>query len=124
MVVKNEDDSYTILINAKLSHDAQIAAYQHAIRHINNGDFDRNYGDVQEIETVAHRERPIIVTPTPASDSVITVTENIKQSPRQRRKRKRNRKQERYMMDRAEFITEYCDSFSLAEHQYLYGSDL
>ena len=31
MVVENEDGSYTILINAKLSQDGQLKAYQHAL---------------------------------------------------------------------------------------------
>lgn len=53
MVVSNEDGSYTILINAKLSHEAQLRAYNHALKHINDDDFKKM--DVQEIETQAHR---------------------------------------------------------------------
>ena len=52
MVVSNEDGSYTILINAKLSHDEQMKAYQHALNHINNGDFEKS--DIQNIEAQAH----------------------------------------------------------------------
>lgn len=52
-VTKNEDDSYTIFINAKLSHDRQLEAYEHAIRHIENGDFEK--ADVDRIEFEAHK---------------------------------------------------------------------
>lgn len=47
-VVKNEDDSYTILINARLNCEQQMEAYQHALRHIMNNDFDKD--NVNEIE--------------------------------------------------------------------------
>ena len=52
MVIKNEDGSYTILINAKLSDQGRIEAYEHALRHIENDDFDKT--NVQEIESAAH----------------------------------------------------------------------
>ena len=41
MVVPNEDGSYTILINSRLSYDSQLKAYEHAMRHINNNDFEK-----------------------------------------------------------------------------------
>lgn len=52
MVVPNEDGSYTILINAKLSQEGQLRAYQHAMKHIQNEDFEKS--DVQSIELKAH----------------------------------------------------------------------
>lgn len=52
MVVKNEDDSFTILINARLSRCQQLKAYRHALKHIKNSDFYKE--DVQEIEKEAH----------------------------------------------------------------------
>lgn len=52
MVVQNEDGSYTILINAKLSQDGQLKAYQHALNHISNGDFEKS--EIQSIEYQAH----------------------------------------------------------------------
>ena len=52
-VVKNYDDSYTIFINAKLSHERQREAYNHAIEHIKNNDFDKH--DANRIEFEAHR---------------------------------------------------------------------
>lgn len=53
-IVKNKDDSYTILLNARLSREKQLEAYCHAMRHIENGDFEKD--DVQEIETAAHEQ--------------------------------------------------------------------
>ncbi|WP_270395704.1 hypothetical protein [Mediterraneibacter massiliensis] len=52
MVIKNEDGSYTILINAKLSDQGRISAYEHALKHITNEDFEK--ANVQEIEVSAH----------------------------------------------------------------------
>lgn len=52
MVVPNEDGSFTILINAKLSHEMRIAAYDHAMKHIENDDFSK--ANVQQIEADAH----------------------------------------------------------------------
>lgn len=52
-VTKNEDDSYTIFLNARLSYEKQLEAYAHAIRHIKNGDFEKR--DVGIIETEAHQ---------------------------------------------------------------------
>lgn len=42
LVVQNEDGSYTVLINAKLSQDGQLKAYRHALNHITNGDFEKS----------------------------------------------------------------------------------
>lgn len=53
MIILNEDGSYTILINAKLSNESQIEAYNHAIKHILTDDFNKS--DVQSIELEAHK---------------------------------------------------------------------
>lgn len=55
MVIKNEDGSYTVLINSKLSDKGRVIAYQHALRHIEEDDFNKY--DVQEIEYDAHERR-------------------------------------------------------------------
>lgn len=49
---KNEDGSYTIIINSRLSYEDQCSTYKHEINHILNGDFDMD--DVQKIEYFAH----------------------------------------------------------------------
>lgn len=120
-VVKNQDGSYTIFLNARYSHEYNLKSYQHAIEHINNGDFDRECGNVQVIEAAAHEVPPVEIIP--AVPDVITA-KKIKQ-PRKRRRRRRQKPFERYItQDRSSFIAEYYDSFALAEHRYLYGNDL
>lgn len=52
-LIKNADDSYTIFLNSKLSHEEHIKSYLHAVKHINEKDFDKE--DVQEIEKNAHK---------------------------------------------------------------------
>lgn len=52
IVLPNEDNSYTILINARLSAKAQAQSYSHAIRHIVYQDFEK--ANVQAIEAAAH----------------------------------------------------------------------
>lgn len=47
------DSVFCIVINAKLSYEAQLKAYQHELNHIINGDFDKK-GDVGLIEINAH----------------------------------------------------------------------
>ena len=51
-VIKNNDDSYTILLNARLSHERQLECYKHALLHINNDDFENDNAD--EIECKTH----------------------------------------------------------------------
>lgn len=81
MVVQNEDGSYTVLINAKLSQDGRIKAYEHALNHINNGDFDKT--DVQSIESQTHGLKvPEDFTPAPVS----MYEEPIRQSKKKRKK--------------------------------------
>lgn len=45
-------DGYTVYIDNRLDSTAQRAAYEHAIKHIRRGDFERY--DVREIEREAH----------------------------------------------------------------------
>lgn len=51
-VVKNEDDTYSIFINAKLNYEQQYEALNHELAHINNTDFEKQ--DVEEIEIQNH----------------------------------------------------------------------
>lgn len=53
LTVKNSDDSYTILINNGLSHEAQCAVYDHEVSHIDNKDYDHIY-DVSVLERLRH----------------------------------------------------------------------
>lgn len=53
-LVKNDDDTYTIFLNARLSRDSQLKYYYHALQHIKEKDFEAN--NVQEIESEAHKD--------------------------------------------------------------------
>lgn len=52
-VVANADGTFSIFINDYLSPERRIKAYNHAISHITNGDFDKRI-DVDIIEYEAH----------------------------------------------------------------------
>lgn len=52
-LVKNDDDSYTIFLNARLSQESRLKSYRHALKHILENDFDKH--SVQEIEKVSHK---------------------------------------------------------------------
>lgn len=47
-VVYNEDDSFSIFINARINWERQMLAYHHALEHIMNYDFCKECAD--EIE--------------------------------------------------------------------------
>ena len=47
-IVFNEDGSFTIFINARLTQERQMLAYQHALIHIMQDDFSKDNAD--EIE--------------------------------------------------------------------------
>ena len=52
-VVYNEDNSFSIFINARISNERQMIAYHHALKHIMNNDFSKDSAD--DIETAAHK---------------------------------------------------------------------
>lgn len=52
-VVLNKDQSYTIVLNSKLSHEQNIISYWHEIEHIKNGDYEKKCS-VDMIELFAH----------------------------------------------------------------------
>jgi hypothetical protein len=52
-LIKNDDDSYTIFLNARLSQESRIKSYYHALKHIHEQDFEKD--DLQKIELNAHK---------------------------------------------------------------------
>ena len=96
-VVLNEDGSYTIFINSRHASNIQREAYDHAMRHIRNGDFEKRGESIQRIEAVAHG---------------LAVQAEIK------RKRKRLSKYEKYMQ-KMNRHREVMESFGLQEHTVL-----
>ena len=53
VITENEDNSFTIFINANLYESKRLKAINHAIRHIKERDFEKI--DVQKIEMSAHK---------------------------------------------------------------------
>lgn len=47
-------DGFTLYINERLPREAKIRAYNHAMRHIASGDFEKH--NVNDIEISAHRK--------------------------------------------------------------------
>ena len=52
--VNNNDDSYTIVLNSRLSREQHLRSYHHEMLHIERGDYDRQSKNVQLVEIFAH----------------------------------------------------------------------
>jgi len=69
-VSSNEDGTFSIFINARLSRDGQLRAYNHALKHIQRNDFHKEaIPDVQAIEHSVHNS-PKDMKAIPASKYV------------------------------------------------------
>lgn len=49
----NPDDTFTIILNSRLSYESQRERYKHEIRHLLSCDFEKSNAD--KIEAEAHR---------------------------------------------------------------------
>ena len=118
MVATNEDGSYTIFINSRLSYAVQLKAYQHAMRHIENGDFEKN--DVQQIEYVAHN------LPVQQPDKRISSIDFEKRLADIRKRRVKIQKQLREYEKKIEVMLAEnpIGFYQRLENQRLYGDDL
>ena len=54
-VKSNSDQSYTVVINSKLSAEMQRNAYRHELEHIESGDYEKDV-EADLIEIRAHHE--------------------------------------------------------------------
>lgn len=111
MISANEDGTYTILINSRLSYAGQLKAYEHAIKHIQQNDFEKN--SVQKIEYEAH-SNIMAMSANDFADHIIALKEE----------RKRLQKRIKRDQERINFINEHCKMFIQTESQYLYEEDL
>lgn len=50
---KKRLENYTIVLNSRLSKEANEKTLKHEVDHIKNGDLDRE-ADIQELEYIAH----------------------------------------------------------------------
>lgn len=102
MVTENEDGSYTILINARLSDEGRLMAYEHALKHIREDDFQKE--NVQDIESSAH-SLPVIPAASPAKKLSVSPVPSAK--TKRRRRRRAWDKWDQYDKDRREFFRRF-----------------
>lgn len=118
LVVPNEDGSFTIMINARLSYEDQMKAYAHAMRHIENNDFSKD--NVQGIEAEAHE-----IAKTTASSRKIPAKKFEAQLRRLKRERRQLQqaiqKREREILFLQEIGVTNDNFFDAAERRWLYG---
>lgn len=55
LVHRNDDDSYTIILNSRLCHEQNVSSYLHELRHIDNDDL-YNGESADSIEYKRHHE--------------------------------------------------------------------
>ena len=109
-VTENADGSYTIFINARLNNESQLEAYNHAMKHIENRDFERF--DVQTIESIAHSKD---IMPIPADRFAKRLEELRNERKRLKRQMKRQQKKVDFM------LTHGYDLYKIASDRYYYG---
>ena len=120
VVTENTDGDYTIFINSRLSRNLQLEAYDHAMKHIRENDFEK--ADVQMIEHYAHQSKVQEIKPIPAEKYRERIERELK---RIRAHRKKLQQQIEDDNRRIEFLTKCgVDFFAAAENDFLYGSDL
>lgn len=112
MVVPCGDGNYTVYLSAKMDDAHRIKAYQHALDHIHNHDFQKT--DVQQIEAAAHG-----LTPAPPPEE--TYEEKRRKRFEEMRKknaraRKRIQKQLAKKQKQVEFLLE-TDAEYRREHK-------
>lgn len=118
MVVPNEDGSYTILINVRLSEEGRMLAYQHAMRHIAADDFQKE--EIQTIEAQAHELLDSAKVQKIPSQEYEIIIKKIQQ------RRKKIKKAMAQAEEKIKFIQKYGQDqfFERAEEYYLYGDNL
>lgn len=53
-VMPNPDATFTIMLNSRHCHERLIQAYEHELRHIRNGDYDKKC-EVDLVEIYTHK---------------------------------------------------------------------
>jgi len=123
IVSVNEDGTFSVFINAKLSNDGQLRAYKHALKHIKSGDFERQNVTASKIEMTTHQSKPIIIS---KNESSINIEKKIKTL--QRRRKRTQSKLEKYEKERQvreSMIPDYEKKiFASWEYGRAYGDDL
>ena len=53
--VSNSDNTFTIILNSRHTHEQHLRSYHHEMQHIENGDYDKKC-DVDVLEFWTHKE--------------------------------------------------------------------
>ena len=118
MVFPNEDGSFTIMINARLSYEDQVKAYKHAMRHIQEDDFQKR--DVQQIEACAHEMAQVAksarIIPAKRFEAQI---QRLKKERRRLQEALRKREQEILFLQELGVTNE--NFFDAGERRWMYG---
>lgn len=117
VVTPNEDGSYTLFINARLSYNGQLNAYRHGMRHIEHDDFDKY--DVDRIEYSAHNLQ------ASSKCESIPATEYEFRLKKLRQRKKQIEKEWIETQERIKILQAYDhDFFYAAEQAKFYGDNL
>lgn len=114
-ITENPDGSFTIVLNAKMTHEKQLESYEHAMEHIRNNDFERN--DVQSIEYAAHNNIAPEEMPKP-----VPAEKYIRKLRREQRALQKKIEEHESLMRHLNLDNDIL--FRIAENQYLYGGDV
>ena len=99
-VTLNDDGTFTIFVNARISHERISEVVAHAIKHIDNGDFFDDKS-VQQIELEAHG----IPARIQKTEKEIYEEKRKARYEAMRKRRQRQRKRiQRQLKERSEFI--------------------
>lgn len=52
--ILNNDETFTIILNSRLTREQHLLSYHHEMKHIENGDYEKK-ADVGLLELFAHR---------------------------------------------------------------------
>ena len=58
-LIKNNDDSYTVFLNARLSQESRLKSYYHALQHIAEHDFEKE--NIEKVYGYSSKARTIFM---------------------------------------------------------------
>lgn len=106
-------DGYTVLISDRLDREQQLKAYEHALKHIEDGDFDiDSIKSVQEIESRAHESATF--------ETLIStdwIAEEIARLKREQKKLKAQMRRKQAQIN--QMVADGYDFFAAAEARWL-----
>ena len=117
-VTPNDDGSFTIFVNSRLSTTRQKEAVKHALLHIGHHDFQK--ADVQQIEAEAHGIKPEpqkVVVPEKTARELYIEKRNARFAEMRKKNQRKRKKLQKELREREAFIN------YLTEHNEKYSRD-